>query len=169
VVEDPLEQRDIEGLEASLRKVIEVQNLELDSIARPASMLRQEVCLVDPMAPDIEAETLRGSELLRPERIPTGVACAVEERSAVQPLWIDPPHQANPLIAWVDEADRYSSGLTVVGISTFKEHAGRNLRRHLNLEMPGPEGDDALFEIPDIIASTRVHTLPHHRVPGCRA
>src|SRR5262245_18339990 len=62
VIEDPREERDVESLQASLRQVIKIQYREIDAVARPASVLGQEVRLVDPLFAHVKAESLRRSE-----------------------------------------------------------------------------------------------------------
>jgi hypothetical protein len=105
VVEDAVEERHVEPLEAEPREVVEVAHLEGDVVARALSIRCQEACLLDPQRAHVEPEAIAGSKLLGPEEIPAAVARAIEHAASLQAIRVDSPQGLKEEVPGVLEGD----------------------------------------------------------------
>jgi hypothetical protein len=116
VIEDAVEEHDVERIEAELRHVVEVADLERHVVGRAVSVLGEESCLLDPLVPQIEAHRATRPGLLRPEQEGAGVAGAIEHAASLETVRIDASKGPEEVRALVDQRDERDAAChSVVG------------------------------------------------------
>ena len=132
--------------EPQLRQVVEVADLEPHAVGRTRPVLGEELRLIDPVPAHVEAEAVSGADLLGPEQEAAAVAGAVHHAAALEPVRVDPQHAIDEPLAGAAEAD-LAEGLRVGARRRLEERTSAELRRDLDVEMPGAEPDQLVAQL----------------------